>query len=71
MSKVGRLWVVEPIDVDFTSWWRRMALFPSEAMYALLDRNCQSLLGAHGRHALGEKHVARFGLLARQASQRT
>ena len=55
----------------FTSWWRRMALFPSEAMHALLARNCQSLLGAHGRHALGEKHVARFGLLALQSSQRT
>ena len=64
MSKVGRLWVVKPIDFDlriaagrpvmdvptaipiFTSWWRRMALFPSEAMLALLARNCQSLLGA-------------------------
>jgi len=45
-----------------------MAAFPSEAMHALLARNCQSLLRAHGRHALGEKHVARFGLLALQTA---
>ena len=45
-----------------------MAVFPSEAMHALLARNCQSLLGAHGHHALGEKHVARFGLLALQTA---
>jgi hypothetical protein len=42
-------------------------VFPS-TIYALLARNWQSLLRAQGRHALGEKHVARFGLLALQTA---